>query len=172
MLKKTLSLLVVLMTGFSANVSAEEQEVQNTQQEKKTIELPQWVKNIKFSGYAMLQYQGQDPYQVTKDANGNPVLEKNSSNSFKLRLARFILDGKIGDFDWRAPPSRTPRTPSHRAGAAMLTLSTSSLPLATVPVSAHQVVVISVSSCRATSSPMPMAVASSITRLVSIMVRV
>ena len=102
MLKKTLSLLVVLMTGFSANVSAEEQEVQNTQQEKKTIELPQWVKNIKFSGYAMLQYQGQDPYQVTKDANGNPVLEKNSSNSFKLRLARFILDGKIGDFDWRA----------------------------------------------------------------------
>ena len=75
MLKKTLSLLVVLMTGFSANVSAEEQEVQNTQQEKKTIELPQWVKNIKFSGYAMLQYQGQDPYQVTKDANGNPVFQ-------------------------------------------------------------------------------------------------
>ena len=102
MLKKTLSLLVVLMTGFSANVSAEEQEVQNTQQEKKTIELPQWVKNIKFSGYAMLQYQGQDPYKVSKDANNNAILEKNSSNSFKLRLARFILDGKIGDFDWRA----------------------------------------------------------------------
>jgi hypothetical protein len=89
MLKKTLSLLVVLMLGFSANALAEEQEVQNTQQEKKTIELPQWVKNIKFSGYGMLQYQGQDP-------------EGNHSNTFNLRLARFILDGKIGDFDWRA----------------------------------------------------------------------
>jgi hypothetical protein len=89
MLKKTLSLLVVLMLGFSANALAEEQEVQNTHQEKKTIELPQWVKNIKFSGYGMLQYQGQDP-------------EGNHSNTFNLRLARFILDGKIGDFDWRA----------------------------------------------------------------------
>ena len=89
MLKKTLSLLVVLMFGFSVNALAEEQEVQNTQQEKKTIELPQWVKNIKFSGYGMLQYQGQDP-------------EGNHSNTFNLRLARFILDGKIGDFDWRA----------------------------------------------------------------------
>ena len=51
-------------------------------QEKTTIEVPQWVKNIKFSGYGMLQYQG--------------------TNTFNLRLARFILDGKIGDFDWRA----------------------------------------------------------------------
>ena len=58
-------------------------------QEKTTIEVPQWVKNIKFSGYGMLQYQGQDP-------------EGNATNSFNLRLARFILDGKIGDFDWRA----------------------------------------------------------------------
>ena len=47
MSKKTLSLLVVLMMGFSATASAEEQEVQNAQQEKKTlVELPQWVKNI------------------------------------------------------------------------------------------------------------------------------
>ena len=89
MFKKALSLLVVMLMGFSTTMSAEEQEVQNTQQEKKTIELPQWVKNIKFSGYGMLQYQGQDP-------------EDNHSNTFKLRLARFILDGKIGDFDWRA----------------------------------------------------------------------
>ena len=56
---------------------------------KRTIQLPQWVKNIKFSGYAMLQYQGEDK-------------ENHKSNSLKLRLARFILDGKIGDFDWRA----------------------------------------------------------------------
>ena len=76
--------------GFSATASAEEQEVQNAQQEKKTlVELPQWVKNIKFSGYAMLQYQGEDK-------------EGSHSNTFNLRLARFILDGKIGDFDWRA----------------------------------------------------------------------
>ncbi len=71
-------------------------------QEKTTIEVPQWVKNIKFSGYGMLQYQGMDPYKKAKDENGNPILEKNSSNTFNLRLARFILDGKIGDFDWRA----------------------------------------------------------------------
>ena len=90
MSKKTLSLLVVLMMGFSATASAEEQEVQNAQQEKKAlVELPQWVKNIKFSGYAMLQYQGEDK-------------EGSHSNTFNLRLARFILDGKIGDFDWRA----------------------------------------------------------------------
>ena len=90
MSKKTLSLLVVLIMGFSATASAEEQEVQNAQQEKKTlVELPQWVKNIKFSGYAMLQYQGEDK-------------EGSHSNTFNLRLARFILDGKIGHFDWRA----------------------------------------------------------------------
>ena len=62
MLKKSL-LLMALMIGFTGTISAEEQEVQNVQKEKekKTIELPQWVKNIKFSGYGMLQYQGQDP---------------------------------------------------------------------------------------------------------------
>ena len=71
--------------------TAEVQETTEATQaeEKPKIELPAWVKNIKFSGYAMLQYQGQDP-------------EGNHSNSFNLRLARFILDGKIGDFDWRA----------------------------------------------------------------------
>ena len=78
------------MTLFTSTISAEEQEVQNTQQEKekKTIELPQWVKNIKFSGYGMLQYIGEDK-------------EGNHTNTFNLRLARLILDGKIGDFDWR-----------------------------------------------------------------------
>ena len=89
MLKKSL-LLVALMLGFTSTISADEQEVQNTQQEKekKTIELPQWVKNIKFSGYGMLQYIGEDK-------------EGNHTNTFNLRLARLILDGKIGDFDWR-----------------------------------------------------------------------
>ena len=85
------------MACFVGTASAEEPEVLNaevqaveeTTQEKSSIEIPAWIKNIKFSGYGMLQYQGQDP-------------EGNHSNSFNLRLARFILDGKIGDFDWRA----------------------------------------------------------------------
>ena len=68
--------------------TAEVEEMQATT-EKATVELPAWVQNIKFSGYGMLQYQGQDP-------------EGNHSNTFNLRLARFILDGNIGDFDWRA----------------------------------------------------------------------
>ena len=61
----------------------------NAQEEKKSVEIPQWINNIKFSGYGMLQYQGTDQ-------------EDAKSNTFNLRLARFILDGKIGDFDWRA----------------------------------------------------------------------
>ena len=80
---KKLIILVFLVTGFALASNAQEKKG------KTTIEVPQWVKNFKFSGYGMLQYQGQDP-------------EGNHSNSFKLRLARFILDGKIGDFDWRA----------------------------------------------------------------------
>ena len=61
-----------------------------------------WYDNIKFSGYGMLQYQAQDPYVADTDDSGNVVAKKNESNSFKLRLLRMILDGKIGDFDWRA----------------------------------------------------------------------
>ena len=80
---KKLMILALLVTGFALTANAQEKK------EKSTIEIPQWIKNIKFSGYAMLQYQGQDP-------------EGNHSNTFNLRLARFILDGKIGDFDWRA----------------------------------------------------------------------
>lgn len=63
----------------------------NAQEEKKKtyVELPQWVKNIKVSGYGMLQYQAEDK-------------EGAKHNEFNLRLMRLILDGKIGDFDWRA----------------------------------------------------------------------
>ena len=81
-------MLVSMTISANAETVAEIEEVEATQK-KATIELPAWVKDIKFSGYGMLQYQGQDP-------------EGNHSNSFNLRLARFILDGKIGDFDWRA----------------------------------------------------------------------
>ena len=75
--------LGLVLLAFALAANAQEQDKKNT------IEVPQWVKNVKFSGYAMLQYQGQDK-------------EGAHTNSFNLRLARFILDGKIGDFDWRA----------------------------------------------------------------------
>lgn len=55
----------------------------SAQQEKK------WYDNIKFSGYGMLQFQ-------TEDKEGG------EHNEFNLRLLRLILDGKIGEFDWRA----------------------------------------------------------------------
>ena len=80
---KRLMTLALIAAAFALTANAQEQEKKNT------VEVPQWVKNIKFSGYAMLQYQGQDK-------------EGAHTNSFNLRLARFILDGKIGDFDWRA----------------------------------------------------------------------
>ena len=86
---KRMTLLLALMTTMTVGAGAEELEQQESNSDKATIEVPAWVKNIKFSGYGMLQYQGTD----MKDAK---------TNTFNLRLARFILDGKIGDFDWRA----------------------------------------------------------------------
>ena len=94
-----MALLMAMTIPANAETLADEPvatatEVQETTEatqadEKPKFELPAWVKSIKFSGYGMLQYQWQNP-------------EGNSSNTFKLRLARFILDGTIGDFDWRA----------------------------------------------------------------------
>ena len=91
MISRRLTWIAALLIGSVCTISAEELATTETTEtsQKATIELPAWVKNIKFSGYGMLQYQGQDP-------------EGNHSNTFNLRLARFILDGKIGDFDWRA----------------------------------------------------------------------
>ena len=82
------ALLIASVCTASAETSTEVEETQATP-EKATDEEPASVKNIKFSGYGMLQYQGED----TEGAH---------TNTFNLRLARFILDGKIGDFDWRA----------------------------------------------------------------------
>ena len=81
---KKLMMIVLFLMGTALTINAQAQD-----KEKKTIEIPQWVKDIKFSGYAMLQYQCTDQ-------------EDAKTNTFNLRLARFILDGKIGDFDWRA----------------------------------------------------------------------
>ena len=53
---KKLMILALCVTGFALTVNAQQEEKKKT-----TIELPQWVKNIKFSGYGMLQYQGMDP---------------------------------------------------------------------------------------------------------------
>lgn len=86
-MKKRLMTLGLMAMAFALNINAEEQEVKKTS-EKAVIELPQWVKNIKLSGYGMLQYQGQDSEGDTK-------------NSFNLRLMRAILDGKISNVDWR-----------------------------------------------------------------------
>ena len=65
-----------------------------------------WYDNIKFSGYSMLQYQASDKYSnkvVTHDdGTKETVAVKDADNTFNLRLARLILDGKISDFDWRA----------------------------------------------------------------------
>ena len=93
--------IVLLLTAslFVLGIKAQENK-----QEKKTVsvELPQWVKDIKLSGYGMLQYQAQDPYRTTTDEEGNIITEKNASNSFNIRLLRLMLDGKIGDVAWRA----------------------------------------------------------------------
>lgn len=62
----------------------------NAQERKTTtIEVPQWVKDIKLSGYGMVQYQGLDK----EDAH---------ENSFQLRMFRVSLEGRIaGDFYWK-----------------------------------------------------------------------
>ena len=57
-------------------------------QETKT-EIPQWINNLKLSGYGMLQYQGVDKYEA-------------HDNTFNLRIARMALEGRIGkDFYWK-----------------------------------------------------------------------
>ena len=58
-------------------------------QEKKTIQLPAWLNNVKLSGYGMLQYQ----YSGQKG---------NETNSFNVRMGRISLEGRIAnDFYWK-----------------------------------------------------------------------
>lgn len=53
-------------------------------------ELPSWLGNVKFSGYALTQYQAS-------------FQKGNESNSFNIRMLRLALDGRIaGDFYWKA----------------------------------------------------------------------
>ena len=58
-------------------------------QEKKGIQLPAWLSNVKLSGYALTQYQ----YSGQKGAE---------SNSFNIRMGRLALEGRIAnDFYWK-----------------------------------------------------------------------
>ena len=73
-------MMIALMSVMTLAASA---------QEKKTVELPAWLNNVKFSGYGMVQYQGHD-----KDGA--------EENSFQLRLLRLALDGRIqNDWYWK-----------------------------------------------------------------------
>ena len=73
MIKK--ATITLLMAAFTLTVGAQEAK--------------KWYDTFKFSGYGMLQYQAEDK-------------ENAEHNEFNLRLLRMILDGKIGDVDWRA----------------------------------------------------------------------
>ena len=74
-------LLMALMAVTTLTVCAQESEKKVT-----VIKMPTWVNNINFSGYGMLQYQGEDE-------------EGKKHNEFNLRLARLALDGRIAN-DW------------------------------------------------------------------------
>lgn len=77
-MKKTLA--IALMAMLSVTMSA---------QEKKVIELPAWLQDIKLSGYGMVQYQADDK-------------DEDSKNSFNLRLVRLALDGHATkDWYWK-----------------------------------------------------------------------
>ena len=85
----TTLVLMALTLPIQAQEQPQQQVTTTQEQTKKNIELPQWMKDIKFSGYGILQYQSEDK-------------EGDSHNEFNLRQLRLILDGKIGDFAWRA----------------------------------------------------------------------
>ena len=71
--------LTTLFLGFAFIVFAQESK----------NDVPQWVKSLKLSGYAMLQYQAHAKYEAHE-------------NSFNLRIARLALEGRIGsDFYWK-----------------------------------------------------------------------
>lgn len=81
-MRKTFILILFMLVSLGM--------VAQEKKEKKTIELPAWLSNVKLSGYGMLQYQ----------ASGQ---EGTKSNTFNLRMARIALDGRIAnDWYWKA----------------------------------------------------------------------
>ena len=67
-------ILALSLAALALGASAQEQK-------KALIEVPQWVKDIKISGYGMVQYQGADK-------------EDAEQNSFTLRLARVSAEAR------------------------------------------------------------------------------
>lgn len=78
-------IICILAAAFALTAGAQEQ----SQEKKTTIEVPQWVKDIRLSGYGMMQYQAEDK-------------DEGKHNEFNVRLMRVSLSGKISDFDWLA----------------------------------------------------------------------
>ena len=67
------------------------QESQPTEEKSKkhSFKIPQWIKGIKLSGYAIVEYKGQDQKLV-------------KSNTFNLRYLRLALEGRIAKhFFWK-----------------------------------------------------------------------
>jgi len=65
-------------------------QAQEKKEGKTIIKLPQWISDVKLSGYGMLQYQATSQ-------------EGAKANTFNLRMARIALDGRIvKDFYWKA----------------------------------------------------------------------
>lgn len=77
-MRKAFTLVLMALTLATANA-----------QEKKGIQLPSWLSDVKLSGYGMVQYQ----YNGQKGAE---------SNSFNIRMGRVSLEGRIAkDFYWK-----------------------------------------------------------------------
>ena len=77
-------------------------------QEKKVIELPAWVQNVKFSGYGMVQYQAFDK-------------EDAEENAFQLRLVRLALEGRVlHDWYWKMQLQLNGNTSSLNASPRMV----------------------------------------------------
>ena len=90
--KKTwLIAAILVISSFAAH--AEDHGDRVAAEKPATIEVPQWVKNIRLSGYGMVQDQTtyEDEYEE----------DDNETSTFNLRFMRMMLDGKVGDFDWR-----------------------------------------------------------------------
>lgn len=127
MMKKTMTLVVALLTGLATTTMAETPESKETQDTKKkaTIELPAWMRNIKISGFAMLQYQGQDK-------------EGAHENSFNLRLARVSIDGNYTKFAFKLQFQANGNTSTLGASPRLVDLWAEWQPLKAINVKAGQ----------------------------------
>lgn len=78
------------------------QEPQPTEEKpkKSSFKIPQWIKNIKLSGFAIVEYKGQDQKYA-------------KTNSFNLRYLRLALEGRIAKhFFWKVQMQANGQTSS------------------------------------------------------------